>query len=272
MVSTHSIAVAGILLLHACTQAQEHSTCRFSPSYTQDELRANSTAFENDIFFWESGFSGANGVGYNPKNGMTYDGVILNQTTGIANISERHPFSAASKESLHVMILAHAIAGDPRAMTLLSPNEPAAAPSLAAEILGNKLQSYITFNQSYPGFGGFLPWFLANGTELQPTSDWVNRVPALDNSELFWAVYGLVEVLQSSNSSALNQLGLGWEGWLNYTKQTALSVSKTKAILSMLTSTPDILPLQQRIRLCSRRSKSNATPHLPSSKLLLRRH
>ncbi|KAK4934149.1 hypothetical protein LTR66_015704 [Elasticomyces elasticus] len=204
--------------------AQAHSRCRFSPVYSQEQIRANATAFQNDMLFWESGFGGTNGVGYNPDNGMTYDGVILNQTTGIANISERHPFSAASKESLQVMVLAHAIAGDPRAMLFVSPSESAAATPLAANILSNKLQSYLAFNSSYPGFGGYLPWFLSNDTTLQPTSDFVNRVPGLDNGELLWAVYGLVEVLESSNDTSLQQLGTAWEAWLNYTKATAAPI------------------------------------------------
>jgi hypothetical protein len=45
-----------------------------------------------------------------------------------------------------------------------------------------KLATYQKFNETFPGFGGFLPWYANydNGT-IQPTWDWVNRVPALDN-------------------------------------------------------------------------------------------
>ena len=31
--------------------------------------------------------------------------------------------------------------------------------------------------------------------EVNPSADWLDRVPSLDNGELFWAMYGLVEVL-----------------------------------------------------------------------------
>jgi hypothetical protein len=44
-----------------------------------------------------------------------------------------------------------------------------------------KLQTYLKFNETYPGFGGFLPWFTSSTQDITPTWDWINRVPALDN-------------------------------------------------------------------------------------------
>jgi hypothetical protein len=44
-----------------------------------------------------------------------------------------------------------------------------------------KLKSYLQFNETFPGFGGFLPWMLTDGDAIRPTDDWVNRVPGLDN-------------------------------------------------------------------------------------------
>jgi hypothetical protein len=78
-------------------QASVHSPCRFSPLYTFDEISTNSTAFVNDVFYWDGQFH-QDRVGYNTANGLTYDGCLLNQTTGLANFSGRHDFSAASKE------------------------------------------------------------------------------------------------------------------------------------------------------------------------------
>ena len=78
-------------------QAATHSPCRFSHLYTQSQILKDPTAFEQDIFYWEGQFH-QNNVGYNTANGMTYDGTLLNPVTGIANNSEKHPFSAASKE------------------------------------------------------------------------------------------------------------------------------------------------------------------------------
>lgn len=177
-----------LLLLSLCTHlfvvvvgtghSEPPSTCRFSPLYTQDDILQNSTAYAWDVVYWEGHFH-QNNVGYNTANGMSYDGTLLNSTTGIA--TAKHDFSAASKESLQVMVYAHALAGDIRAARFIHPQAPENASEIAAAIMKKKLRAYLNFNQTYPGYGGFLPWFLSNETDLQPTSDWVNRVPALDN-------------------------------------------------------------------------------------------
>lgn len=122
------------------------------------------------------------------------------------------------------MVYAHAIAGDSNAARFVYPWATDDAPQWAAAILTAKLRTYLAFNETFPGFGGFLPWFLANETSIRPTSDFVNRVPALDNGELIWAVYALVHVLHQSNVSEFRQLGDSWEMWLNYTKETAAQV------------------------------------------------
>lgn len=79
------------------------------------------------------------------------------------------------------MVYAHAITGNPLAARFVYPQAPEDSAQWAAAMLSAKLKAYLTFNQTYPGFGGFIPWFLANGTTMVPTSDWVNRVPGLDN-------------------------------------------------------------------------------------------
>lgn len=129
------------------------------------------------------------------------------------------------------MVYAHAIAGDQLAATYVYPQNPSDAPEWAVAVLTSKLRTYLTFNSSYPGFGGFLPWFLANETTIRPTSDWVNRVPALDNGELLWSVYALVNVLHQSNITEFYQLGDSWEVWLNYTKSQAAKVSVKLALI-----------------------------------------
>jgi len=79
------------------------------------------------------------------------------------------------------MVYAHAVAGDLRAAQFVYPEALVDAPLLAAGYLSLKLQTYLKFNDTYPGYAGFLPWFLANGTYIEPTSDWINRLPAVDN-------------------------------------------------------------------------------------------
>ena len=79
------------------------------------------------------------------------------------------------------MVYAHALAGERDAARFLSPDNMAAAPDMAYNIMSLKLKTYLKFNDTYPGFGGYLPWYTGDQPIIQPTGDWVNRVPALDN-------------------------------------------------------------------------------------------
>lgn len=195
--------------------------CRFAPSYTQESILANPNAFAQDFLYWEGRFH-ANDIGYNAANALTYDGSLLHFTTGLP--WDKHPFSAASKEAIHVMVLAHALAGDSNAARFLAPDGPGNAPDIAYGIMKTKLDTYLAFNATFPGYGGYLPWFTTNATPVAPTSDWVNRVPGLDNGELLWAVYGAVEVLESSEDASFNALGQAWQEWLDYAARNAARV------------------------------------------------
>jgi hypothetical protein len=160
------------------SQASGTPKCRFSPSYTQAQILNDPSSFISDVLYWEGRFH-QNNISYNSFNGMSYDGTLLDETTGLA--TAKHPFSAASKEALQIMMYAHAIAGSPKAARFLSPENPQMAPDIAWEIMSLKLKTYLQFNETYPGFGGFLPWYTGDSLDITPTWDWVNRVPALDN-------------------------------------------------------------------------------------------
>jgi hypothetical protein len=69
--------------------------CRFSKQYTQAQILQNPDNFISDLLFWEGKFH-QNNVSLNTFNGMSYDGTLLDPTTGLA--TAKHPFSAASKE------------------------------------------------------------------------------------------------------------------------------------------------------------------------------
>ncbi|CAG8058267.1 unnamed protein product [Penicillium salamii] len=201
-------------------QVQKPS-CRFAHQYSQKEIIRDPTAFINDLLFWEGKFH-QNNISYNSNNGITYDGTNIDWVTGEATI--KHSTSAASKESLQIMLYTHAIAGSPEAARFLSPENPAAAPGLVASIMQKKLQTYLRFNQTFPGFGGFLPWILADGEDLIPTPDWDNRVPGLDNGELLWAVYGFIQALENTGNKSYLELAQKWQTWLDYTKTTAAKI------------------------------------------------
>jgi hypothetical protein len=79
------------------------------------------------------------------------------------------------------MVYAHAIAGDPGAAQFVYPQNVEDAPLIAAAYPSLKLKTYLKFNETYAGFGGFLPGFLANDTDIEPTADWENRLSAPEN-------------------------------------------------------------------------------------------
>jgi hypothetical protein len=73
-----------------------HPPCRFSEQYTQAQILNNVDDFISDVLFWEGKFH-QNNVSLNTFNGMSYDGTLIDPTTGLA--TAKHPFSAASKEA-----------------------------------------------------------------------------------------------------------------------------------------------------------------------------
>lgn len=141
------------------------------------------------------------GVGYEPETGLTFDGHDVNVDTG-ALYGDARNASAASKESLDIALLVKVLQGDPTARLLVSPNprNPAAAVRVAIDRLTRKINSYDSFNRRHPGFGGFLPWFRVAGEagarQMEPTDDWQNRVPGLDNGQLAWSVYHAEHALE----------------------------------------------------------------------------
>ena len=84
--------------------------------------------------------------------------------------------------------MAKVIQGNSLALNFYSKEE-------ALAMLTLKIGTYEAFDQKYPGYGGFLPWMSVNQGVVGPSWDWTNRVPSLDNGQLFWAVYGLVQIL-----------------------------------------------------------------------------
>ncbi|KAJ5610641.1 GPI anchored protein [Penicillium lagena] len=217
-----SLALTWAALASALPSGQAKApSCRFASQYTQQQVLQDPSKFINDMLYWEGQFH-QNNVSYNTANGMSYDGTNIDWVTGERTV--KHPFSAASKESLQVMLYTHAIAGSAEAARFLSPNNPAAAPGMVVSIMETKLQTYLRFNETYPGFGGFLPWFTSSTQDLTPTWDWVNRVPGLDNGELLWAVYGFIQALENTNNASYKELASKWQTWMDYTKTTAAQI------------------------------------------------
>ena len=124
--------------------------------------------------------------------GYTYDGQFLDYSTG--NLSgEPHLFSAPSKESIHISLLALAVSGNTHALEFVGGMDA------ALRLIDLKLDGYQAFNATYPAFGCFTPWvsFSAVNQSLEPAWDWSDpyRVPGLDNGEWFWSLYALAAAL-----------------------------------------------------------------------------
>jgi hypothetical protein len=146
------------------------------------------------------------GVAYDGVTGMTFDGHPIDPRSGELAGGAR-TFSAASKESLHLILLVKAIEGDPTARALLTPDpaHPERAVDVAVDVLQKKIATYRAFDRAYPGFGGFLPWYKIESGKMLPTDDWTDRVPGLDNGQLAWSLYHAVDALRRSGHAELAQ-------------------------------------------------------------------
>jgi hypothetical protein len=90
----------------------------------------------------------------------------------------------------------------------------------AIDLLTRKIASIELFNATYPGFGGYLPWFdVENGTLILKSPDWLDRTPGLDNGEMLWAMFGAAQVLNSNNFTALGQR---YRAYVDYMASTVL--------------------------------------------------
>ena len=172
---------------------------RFSPGDMRDPAKRDQ--FLRELMYWEGQFHKP-GVGYNGQNGLTYDGIPIDPATGRPSGAPR-AFSAASKESLHVALLAKAIAGDPYARIFVSPDDPARASEQALSLFERKLASYEKFDRDYPGFGGYIPWVEVGNDGMRPLPEWSHRVPALDNGELIWSLMAADQALRAAGKTQL---------------------------------------------------------------------
>ncbi len=157
--------------------------------------RSNLTDFLNCMAFLEGRIlAGA----FWPDMGMTMDSCFVSG----ADIRSCHTFSAASKESLHLGVLARALEGNAFAqMFLVAPScvnvtveecrKTAAANGfdVALDMMERKMGSLEQFNANFAGFGGFVPWFKVDASRVVPQDGWEHKVPALDNGEM---IFGLM--------------------------------------------------------------------------------
>lgn len=183
------IAVLSIAFGH------KSSSCRFALDFTCKDFKNPSVVREylHHVMKWESNFAQP-GVAYDAQSGYTYDGHPINYQTGEL-FGEPHLFSAPSKESIHLALLALAVDGNEYAL------EFAGGFDNAIKTLELKAKGYLQYNEALPGYGCFTPWvgFDAKKGTFSPLESWsvpYYKVPGLDNGEWFWAIYATAFALE----------------------------------------------------------------------------
>eukprot|EP00823_Brevimastigomonas_motovehiculus_P005275 TRINITY_DN383_c0_g1_i2.p1 TRINITY_DN383_c0_g1~~TRINITY_DN383_c0_g1_i2.p1 ORF type:complete len:474 (-),score=123.43 TRINITY_DN383_c0_g1_i2:327-1748(-) len=175
------------------------SVCRFAPSFTVEQLatsQAKRDEFIRSYVYYEGNF---HSLGTNGESKVTYDGQPLDYDTGEKS-GDPHTFSAPSKESLHLAMLALALDGNKNALTWVlntdESEEREQAKAYVLDILEKKINAFEKFNNSYPGYGCWLPWYEVHDNGLKPTWDWGKSTPSLDSGEMMWSIYAIIESLK----------------------------------------------------------------------------
>jgi hypothetical protein len=209
----------------------ESCNCRFASQFSVQSL-LTSQEEQNDflscVMEWEGNF---HQIAYNQNTGMTYDGYGINYTTGQLQPDTLHFWSAPSKESLHLMVIARAIWGNTNAQKFLSPSNLSNGVPLALSILTRKLNSIDQWNSKYPGFGGYLAWFYNYDSGIVPADGWSNAVPSLDNGEMIWGWYAVQVALErftkgdcGTNCQLAEEINVRVQKYLSLLASTALTI------------------------------------------------
>ena len=107
-------------LVLGVAHATNNDTCRFALRYAKEDLVSNADIrldFLEQVFTWEANF--VRQLGVDPKSGLTFDGQQLDVETGLPR-GDPHLFTASSKESIHLTILARALNNDSKALYFYS--------------------------------------------------------------------------------------------------------------------------------------------------------
>jgi len=173
---------------------------QFAARYLPEAVLTPSIAHEflKEYFYWESQY-----FKIARKSGILVDGWNLDYKTLQPLKIREH--TAPSKEALDLMVLVKALAGNEYATSLVSENnDPIDASNKVLDILQKKIDAYQSFNDRFPGYGGFLPWIKINDDgSIEPAFDWNYRVPSLDNGEWVWAIYATYKTLFAIGESEL---------------------------------------------------------------------
>lgn len=208
-VGTLSVAAAG------------KGACQFARSFNCEDFHSQDRVDEylHNVMKWEGQFAQP-GIGYDAQSGYTYDGHPIDYKSGELS-GDPHLFSAPSKESIHVSMLALAINGDKYAQQF------AGGLDKALDMLRLKMDGYNTFNRRFPGFGCFTPWVGFDSEGFSPLESWSTpyyKVPGLDNGEWFWALYAVADVLTKKYSQTHPQLAADYRQFVECQQRSAKDI------------------------------------------------
>ena len=210
-----------ILALSSVTYAA--APCRFAPSFDVDSVfsdPATQSEFIATVMMRENAFlqptpcplppvagQDLTNIGFHAKTGMTLDGHRWTVEEGLP-LGEPHLFTAASKESLHLAMIALALQPGESALPaqlFFSPSNPANASAVVLDMLSTKVNTLDSFFEDFPGFGGFMPWVFVSDQGLTPTTDFNSSVPSLDNGQMFWGAYAVAQTLSREYPNVLHR-------------------------------------------------------------------
>ena len=172
---------------------------QFAHKYTVEGVAWNqkeAEAFMREYFKWESEFYKSIRI-----NGIAMDGFNLKEDT--LKPAQIRDWTAASKECLDLAVQLKILTGNKYGIRLTGHNDAGAARQTAIKILKEKMDMYEEYSRSFPAFGSFLPWITIRDGKIQPTSDWSDRLPALDNGEWAWSLYTIYHTLKNVGENDL---------------------------------------------------------------------
>lgn len=214
--------IAGVALFVSASLAltTNEGQCRFAPTFSTKMLLSNASSrdeFMRNVMVWESQFAK---VAVNNVTGLTYDGTEIDYTTGEPT-SPLHYWTAPSKESIHLMMLAKALDGNAFAQRFVDDGSQRSVEEIVLGHLERKMNTFEKWNREFPGFGGFLPWVDNNASGVVPLPAWENQVPSLDNGEMIWGLYACKVVAFEMQDSRFHAIASRISNYLTLLSQNA---------------------------------------------------
>lgn len=181
---------------------------RFAPSFEWGTALLTDEAIQDKyismMLAWDGRFA-APGRGIT-QCGLTQDHVGLDAS---GNPGGGAGYTAASKESLHISMLALVVASEPLAWHWIAgAQDEAAGKHMARARLASIIGCYERMRERFPGCGGFIPWVGVNAEDFacsqwdgfKPSGDDEVKLPALDNGQLAWSFIAAATALEQSGT------------------------------------------------------------------------